>query len=192
MPQFSTKHKNREQTFSFNSFHGGYSEERSASFLNINELSSCKNMRYVKSSSDEGEQRIVLKKRPGTVRITTGAVGGVIHRCFYYKNKSQYILYSFPSLYYLADGIPTEIAMLYSFPNFTEFNSKLIIHDYGRTKYWDGTTFDTINVYHTDELLATGDGAEDDFEGSLDHIPVEPGTVSITFTWDFRCAYHNR
>ena len=182
MPQFSTKHKNREKTFSFNSFHGGYNEERSASFLNRNELSSCKNMRYVKSSSDEGEQRVVLKKRPGTVRITGGAVDGAIQRCFYYKNKSKYIVYSYPTLYYLAGGTPTSIGNLYSFPNFTEFNSKLIIHDSGRTKYWDGTTFDTINVYHTDELLATGDDAEDDFAGTLDHIPVEPDTVSITFT----------
>ena len=73
MPKFSTKHKQREKTFSFNSFHGGYNEERNAEFLNRNELSACKNMKFVKVSSDEGQQRVVLKKRQGTTKLSSSA-----------------------------------------------------------------------------------------------------------------------
>jgi hypothetical protein len=184
MPQFSTKHPKREQIFRFDSFHDGFNEEKTAPFLGSNELSACKNLKYVKSKTSAGE-RVTLKKRQGTTIISNSALPAAadVLACTYYINQSKYILATAAKLYYLDASLdPIEIGSIDGIPTFTEFNSKLIIHDSGITKYWDGTTFDKINKQITDELLGTGDDVEDQFTGTLANLTVEVSTISITFT----------
>ena len=187
MPRFSTKHEQREKVFRFDSFHGGYVEDRGATNLSRSELSDCKNLKYVKKTSDEGREVVTIKKRHGTIKLSNTASTNQILACTYYKAQSQYIISSYVSpninLYYLdTNRDPVLIGALDGTPTFTEFNGKLIIHDRGITKYWDGTTFDKLDMLVTDELLATGDDVEDDFAGTLSNIPVEVSSISITFT----------
>jgi hypothetical protein len=199
MPQFSTKHTKREHTLSFDSFHGGYNEERGATNLSKDELSECKNLKYVKKPNDQGREVVSLKKRHGTVRISNTAHSnsygvGRIYACTYYKEKSQYIICGIDDgwfkLYYLdTNGDPVEIGNVWTAPTFTEFNGKLIIHDGDATKAWDGANYYILPRSFYDELLATGDNAETEFTGTLTHTPVsELGHIgasvalSITFT----------
>lgn len=181
MPKFSTKHKGREQTFSFDNFSDGYNEERSASLLSRKELSACRNLKYVLKPDDSGGKRVTLRKRQGTTRISATALSSEIQAVTYYKNQSQYIIAEVSKLHYLDNaGVPVEIGTIVDVPTFTEFNSKLIIHD-GYTKTWDGTTYDRVNQLITDELLGTGDNIVTQFTGNLTGT-VELSTISITFT----------
>ena len=100
-----------------------------------------------------------------------------------YVSQNQYIVASDTKLYYLdVNSAPVLIGSISGIPTFTEFNGKLIIHDGGVTKSWDGTTFSTINNLVEDLVIETGDGATVDFTGTLADIPVESGTVTITYT----------
>jgi hypothetical protein len=100
-----------------------------------------------------------------------------------YVTQNQYIIASDTKLYYLdVNSAPVEIGSISGIPTFTEFNGKLIIHDGGVTKSWDGTTFSTINNLVEDEILGTGDGAETDFTGTIEKIPAETGTITIIYT----------
>ncbi|KKK57973.1 hypothetical protein LCGC14_3049110, partial [marine sediment metagenome] len=160
MPIVGTKHPKREYTFSFNNFSDGYTEEVSSAFLTSKELSRCKNLMYVLSQDEEGEDKITMKTRQGTEKISNTALPGAadVLATTYYKNQSQYIVATASKIYYL-DGSsdPVEIGNLDGLPIFVEFNSKLIICDGGITKSWDGSTFDKLNNYFVDESIGTGD-----------------------------------
>lgn len=194
MPRFSSRHKKREEVFRFESFHDGYTEEKEAVFLTRNQLSKCQNLRYVRDKTPEGRNVVTLKKRQGTTIITNTALAAAadVRACTYYISQSKYILATAAELYYL-DGSsdPVEIgsSFLEGVPTFTEFNGKLIIHDSGITKFWDGTTspvlgtnYGKIDKTFIDEVLATGDNSTTEFTGTLDNPPVYKGTLVITFT----------
>ena len=100
MPKFDTKHPKREQILRFDSFHDGYNQEKSAPFISRNEISECKNLKYVISRS-ENQKKITLKKRPGTVRISNSAISSKVLACTYYINQSKYIIATATKLYYL-------------------------------------------------------------------------------------------
>ncbi|PIW31237.1 MAG: hypothetical protein COW28_07555, partial [bacterium (Candidatus Ratteibacteria) CG15_BIG_FIL_POST_REV_8_21_14_020_41_12] len=71
-------------------------------------------------------------------------------------------------LYYLDSNYdPVEIGDIAGIPTFTEFHGKLIIHDGGVTKAWNGTVFEILNNLITDEIIGTGDNAETEFSGAL-------------------------
>jgi len=187
MPMFSTKHKGREKSFSIKSFHEGYSQEQNPAFLTINQLSECKNLKYVVKQLSDGSRVVTLSKRPGTTKISSSALpsSADVRACTYYYNQSKYILATDTKLYYLdAAFAPVEIgsSFLDGVPTFTEFNSKLIIHDGGKTKYWDGTTADTIDKSIVDEVLGTGDNAVTQFTGTFSNIPITVSTITISYT----------
>ena len=126
MPQFSTKHTQREQTFQFESFDKGYNQEKTATFLDINELYECNNLKYVAK-----QKKVTLKKRQGTAIISNSALPAAadVKACTYYIDQSQYILATATKLYYLdSSDDPVEIGTIEGVPTFTEFNSKLIIN----------------------------------------------------------------
>jgi len=189
--QFSSKHKQREQTFMFDGFEDGYTQEKSDAFLSKNELSSCMNLKYVSRKTDLGK-KVSLRKRPGTIRVSNTALPGSseVMAATYYINQAKYILATTTRLYYL-DRLynPIEIGTIEGIPTFTEFNSKLIIHDGGTTKSWDGTIFQKIHRTFIDELLATGDNSETEFTGTFSNPTIVESThesvatpLSITFT----------
>jgi len=185
MATFSTKHPKREQTFPIRSFSEGLNQDVSSQTLPVTALTKCMNMRYVMSKTVEGTPIVSLKVRQGTEKISTSALPSAadVQACTRYIAGSQYILATASKLYYLNSSYtPVEIGDIEGIPTFTEFHGKLIIHDGGITKAWDGTTFEKLNNFITDELLATGDNAETEFSGTLDHYPVEPTTLAITFT----------
>jgi hypothetical protein len=187
MPTFSTKHKGRDKSFSIKSFHDGYSQEQNAAFLTQNQLSECKNLKYVIKKLTDGTSVVTLAKRPGTALISGTALSGAadVMACTYYEAESKYIIATATKLYYLdASSDPQEIgtSFLDGVPTFTEFNGKLIIHDSGITKYWDGTTADKIDKSIIDEVLGTGDNAETQFTGTFANIPITVSTITITFT----------
>jgi hypothetical protein len=189
MPKFSSKHGKDEQVFRFSGFDGGYVEDTEAQSLSLTQLSECMNLKYVVAKDG-----VVLNVRQGTTLVSNSALPAAadVLACTYYINASKYILATATKLYYL-DGSsdPVEIgsSFLDGVPTFTEFNSKLIIHDSGITKFWDGTTspvldtnYGKIDKTFIDELLATGDNAETEFSGQLDNRPLTPGTLAISFT----------
>ncbi len=183
MPVVSTKHKDREQTFSFRNFNGGYNQDIAAPFLAINELSRCKNLKYVSSVDGQGNPVVTLKKRQGTELVSTAAISAAVQACFYYVNQAQYIVATTAKLYYLdASFAPVEIGNIDGLPTFTEFHDKLIIHDSGITKAWNGTTLETLACWYEDEIIETGNGATVDFTGTLAHPQIVPGSLTITFT----------
>lgn len=59
---------------------------------------------------------------------------------------------------------------------------KLWIADGGKLKYYDGTTYGTIDdlIYFT-ENIGTGDGATTSYSYTTKNIPVSPTSVSITY-----------
>jgi len=186
MPIVGTKHPKREYTFSFNNFVDGYTEEVSSAFLTSKELSRCKNLMYVLSQDEEGEDKITMKMRQGTEKISNTALPGAadVLATTYYKNQSQYIEATASKIYYLDGSFdPVEIGNLDGLPIFVEFNSKLIICDGGITKSWDGSTFDKLNNYFVDESIGTGDNAETEYSGTVTNPPVEASSISdISFT----------
>jgi len=189
MPTFSSKHKGKEKTFKFSGFDGGFIQGKEAQSLNINQLSECMNLKY---SLDK--DLVILNVRPGTTKISNSALPDAadVLACTYYISASKYILATAAQLYYL-DGSddPVEIGtdFLEGIPTFSEFNEKLIIHDSGITKFWDGTTspvldtnYGKIDKTFVDEVLATGDNAETEFTGTLTNPPLTVNTLVITFT----------
>jgi hypothetical protein len=69
-----------------------------------------------------------------------------------------------------------------SVPTFTEFNGKLIIHDGGVTKAWNGTTLETLNGLVEDEIIGTGNNTETHFTGNLAHLTAKSASLTITYT----------
>jgi hypothetical protein len=192
MPKFSSKHKGREQVFKFDSFQGGYTEEIAPAFLSTNQLSECQNMKYVLSENDAGEKKVTIKNRQGTTIISNTAIATDVLACTYFIGSSKYILATATKLYYLdSSDDPVEIGtnLLDGVPTFTEFNSKLIIHDSGITKFWDGTTspvldtnYGKIDKTFIDEILATGDNTETEYTGTLTNVPMTVASLVVTFT----------
>jgi len=60
---------------------------------------------------------------------------------------------------------------------------KLWIADGGKLKYWDGSTFGTIDdfLYH-DELVGTGNGTTKSYAYSTSEVPVSPNSVKVKYT----------
>jgi hypothetical protein len=192
MPKFSSKHgKNLLPPLKF-SFNGGYLQDKEAQNLSIDELTECMNMRYRLD-----REEVALNVRQGAVKISNSALPSAadVMACTYYINASKYILATATKLYYL-DGSsdPVEIgsSFLEGIPTFTEFNSILIIHDSGITKYWDGTTSPVLNTNYgklvksyADEVLvaaASIDGTTTEFSGTLTNPAVKVSTLTISFT----------
>ena len=180
MPKFSSKHGKREQLFKFSGFDGGYVQDKEAQSLGLTQLSECMNLKY-------GLQKdgVVLNVRQGTTKISNTALTAAadVMACTYYINQSKYILATATKLYYL-DGSsdPVEIGSIDGIPTFKEFNGKLIIHDSGITKSWDGTTFKKITKLFMDEILGTGDDTTTQFTGNLANLTVVVSSITITFT----------
>lgn len=183
MPKYATKHKGREDTMRFDSFHDGWNQEKTAAFIGHNELSACSNLKYV-TKKTAGSPRVTVKVRQGTVKISNSALPSAadVLAATYYVGDTKYVIATAAKLYYLDAGLdPVEIGDIDGIPTFTEFNSKLIIHDSGITKSWDGTTFDKVNKLISDELLSTGDNSTTQFTGTLSNLAVEVSSISITF-----------
>jgi hypothetical protein len=129
MATFSSKHPKREKTFSITSFHEGYTEETLPSFLSVNQLYECHNLKYVLGTNQFGENRVSVRKRQGTTIISNSALPSAadVLACTYYINASKYILATATKLYYLDGSLdPVEIgsSFLEGVPTFTEFNSR--------------------------------------------------------------------
>jgi len=194
MAKFSSKHKDVERMFEFSTFTGGYMEDIDPSFLSSNQLSEALNVKYLISENELGEKKVTLKKRQGTVLISNSSLplSSDIMACTKYIAQSKYIIATSTRLYYLdSSGDPVEIgnSFLDGIPTFTEFNGKLIIHDGGITKYWDGTTSPVLDTNYgkikrlfQDELLGTGDNVVVIFSGTLDHPAAFQSSITITFT----------
>lgn len=180
MPRFYTKHPDRQQTFRFSGFDGGYVEDKEAQNIGLNQLSACMNMKYLLDKDG-----VTLTVRQGTTKISNSVLPAAadVKACTYYVAQAKYILATASKLYYLDASLdPVEIGSLDGIPTFTEFNSKLIIHDTGVTKSWNGTTFTKIPKYYMNEILGTGDGETVIFSGNLDHLTVKTSSISITYT----------
>ena len=184
MPKLSQKHE-KQTILKELSFSGGINWSIPSTALALNELYLCNNMEYLFSKDDQGNTRATLRKRPGTVKIshTTLPSGANVKAVYYYKTHTQYILATATKLYYL-DGSydPVEIGTIQGVPTFTEFNGKLIIHDSGTTKAWDGTTFETLDCTYTNENIGTGDGAETSFSGTIANPVITGSSLTITAT----------
>jgi len=183
MPKFSTKHEGREQTFSFTSFIEGLNQDIAALLLPPTALSKCSNMKYAISTDIEGNQLVTIKKRQGTTKITATALASSVLAETYYVAQSQYVIADSAKLYYLDAALkPVEIGAIDGIPTFTEFHDKLIIHDSGITKAWNGTTFETLNGLVDDEIIETGDNSETEFAGTLAHTAVAASSLTIEYT----------
>jgi hypothetical protein len=184
MAVFSSKHGKRAQSFFINSFSEGLNQEIAPLHLPNTALTRCKNMKYAIQKLSDGTNIIVVKKRQGTEKITATALSGAVVAETYYAARSQYIVATTSNVYYLnASYVPVLIGAIEGKPTFTEFHGKLIIHDGGITKAWNGTTFETLNNLITDELLTTGGNVgKVDYTGTFAHLPIQAGSVTITYT----------
>ena len=186
MAKFASLHDKREQTFKMRNFPDGLNKEISAPALPPTTLTKCKNMRYVFNQSVDGQKIVLLKKRQGTEKISASAIASAVTACTYYIADTAYLVATATNLYELADGtlIPSAtLGALSGTPTFTEFHGKLIIHDSGVTKVWDGTTFAALGGAHDDEIIGTGDNfGTVAFSGTLQSPPITAGSLVITFT----------
>lgn len=186
MPQFNSRHGKREQTFFLRNFPDGLNKEISAPALPPTTLTKCKNMKYLFNQSVDGQKVVILKKRQGTIKISSSAIGSAVLAETYYVADAHYIIATDAALYELdpVTFAPSgSLGSLSGTPTFTEFNGKLIIHDSGVTKNWDGTTFAAIGGTHTDEIIGTGDNfGTAAFSGTLQSPPITAGSLVITFT----------
>ena len=181
MPRFSSKHGKADQTFKFAGFAGGYIQDKEAQSLGLQNLSECMNMKYAKDK----EGTVIMNVRQGTTLISNSALPAAadVLACTYYVNDAKYILATATKLYELDASLdPNEIGTIEGVPTFNEFNGKLIIHDTGIMKSWDGTTFTKIPKLWMNEILGTGDDVEDQFTGNLDNLTVKTSSITISFT----------
>lgn len=182
MAKFSTKHGDREKTFSMMNFSGGLNEEIAGHHLPVTSLTQCCNMRYLK----DGDQTI-LAMRQGLTKISKTAGLTAYGGCTYYKAGAKYVVATSGSLWYL-DGSydPARIDSVSDHidgtPTFTEFHGKLIIHDSGVTKAWNGTTYEKLPCRYDDVAIETGDGSTVEFDGTLANPVVTSTTLTITYT----------
>ncbi len=191
MAKFSSKHKDRIQDFFVKTFADGLNMDVSPSFLPTTALTRCKNMRYFQSKAVDGTPVVMVRKRQGTQVITTTAHSAPILACTYYISDpagSKYIVATATTIHELNDGATTfapstSLGTIEGRPTFTEFKGKLIIHDSGHTKAWNGTTFETLGGLHEDEIIGTGDNfGTTAFSGTLQSPPITAGSLIITFT----------
>jgi hypothetical protein len=164
-------------------FSDGLNQDIAPINLPITALTRCKNMKYAINKSVDGQNTIVLKARQGTEKLSATALASEMKACTYYIAGSQYIVATSSKVYYLNGSYaPVEIGSISGTPTFTEFKGKLIIHDSGVTKAWNGTTFETLTGLYTNEIIGTGDGGTVDFTGTLDYPAIKPGSLTITYT----------
>ena len=183
MAKFSSKHEKRDVTFFMRDFSEGLCQESSPVNLPSTALTRCKNMRYLLDKSADGQSLVALSKRQGTEKISATALASAMKACTYYLAGAQYIVATAAKLYYLdASFIPVEIGTINGLPTFTEFKGKLIIHDSGVTKAWNGTTFEILNCLYKDEIIGTGDNTKVTFTGTLARPTVKPASLTITYT----------
>lgn len=184
MALFSSKHGKREQQFFIKSFDAGYQMDKSPSSIPFNALSKCMNMQYYLDRNADGSVSVKLRKRRGTEKLSTTDLGDAVRACTYFVYQGYYVLATAEKVYYLDKSTmaATEIGSISGVPTFTEFHNKLIIHDGGTTKAWDGTTFETLNKLISDEAIETGNNSDVAFSGTLANTPVEAGTLTITYT----------
>jgi hypothetical protein len=186
MAKFSTKHKDRTQDFFIKTFTDGLNQDVSPSFLPTTALTRCKNMRYFMSKAVDGSPVVMVRKRQGTDKISATALASAMTSCTYYIVDSHYIVATNDHVYELDSStlVPAEISdiAMEGRATYTEFHGKLIIHDTGATKAWNGTTFEKLNNLHTDELLGTGNNATTQFTGNLGHVVAKSASLTITFT----------
>lgn len=185
MAKISTRHKGRESAFRFDSFYNGVKTTENAFDPSPNSLTACQNMSYGIRESN-GKQYVFLKKRRGTTKLTTSVAPARIIASTYYNSESQYIIATASKLYYLNSGVPTEIGDLtgvtsVSKPRFTEYNGKLIIHQIGGTKVWDGSTYDDLDATIENEDIGSGDGTTVNFTGYLAQPEIETSSITITY-----------
>lgn len=183
--RFGSKHKDREKQFSFSGFEGGLNTDVQATSLAVNQLSQCKNMKYMIGKKEDGTPTVVLKTRQGTTKISSAALSGGadIVACTYFIKDAHYIVATTTKVYELDGNLaPVEIGTISGTPTFTEFNEKLIIHDGSTTKAWNGTTFETLTSYYEDVSLGTGDGGTTNYTGSLAGTTVKTSSITITYT----------
>lgn len=182
MAKVSSRHPQRDKTFSFNSFDYGLDKESSPVNLPITALTKAKNVKYKLTKDANGQSIVIIQKRQGTQVISASAISAPIVACTYYYAQAQYIIASATTLYYLdASYAPQTIGTISGTPTFTEFHGKLIIHDGGVTKAWNGTTFETLNCLYDDVAIETGNNSDTVFTGTL-NAPVAASTITITYT----------
>lgn len=185
----SSKHE-KQDVVKLLSWSGGLNEELDPSAISLNELSAAQNIQYYDWTDGEGNKQTGIELRHGTTKISSYALpaGADVEACYYYKTHTQYILATSSKLYYLGvvaeqgSLAPIEIGSISGVPTFTEFNGKLIVHDSGVTKAWNGTTFETLACTYEDENIGTGDGAETHFTGTLSNPTVTVSSITITAT----------
>ncbi|MDO8734058.1 MAG: ubiquitin-activating E1 FCCH domain-containing protein, partial [Elusimicrobiota bacterium] len=190
MPQFNTRHGKREQSFFMHTFPDGLNQELAPAFIPNTALSECKNIKYAFNQAPDGQKFVILKKRQGTEALTTTAHSAAILAATYYIADAQYIIATATTVHELTAGSGTlvpssSLGTISGIPTFTEFRGKLIIHDSGVTKAWNGTTFETLTCLYTDELIETGDGSTTKFAGTLAKPAVRPGATPYFLTIDF-------
>ena len=185
MAKFDTKHPKREQTFFIKTFSDGLNQDVSPSFLATTALTKCKNMKYFLDNVGDGSKIVQVRKRQGTEKISGSALASAMKACTYYIADSHYIVTTLTKAYELnsVTKIPAEIGTIEGLPTFTEFKGKLVIHDSGHTKAWNGTTFETLGGLHENEIIGTGDNFGTlAFSGILANPPITIGSLIITFT----------
>lgn len=182
MPKHKARHE-IESDIKFVSFSRGLNEEVSSRFLSRDELSKCVNFKYGGKFGTEGTVT-TLRLRQGTEKISNTALSGgaAVKSATYYMAQSKYVLATASKLYYLdASYDPVEIGNLDGIPTFTEFAGKLIVHDSGITKAWDGTTLETLYDRYDDVTIGTGNGEKTNFTGTLAYPAVLASSVTIEY-----------
>ena len=184
MAQFSNKHGKRMQDFFIKTFSEGLNQEKAPQFLPATALSRCNNMKYSLSKTADGAPVVQLQQRQGTEKISSTALASAVLACTYYVKDAHYITATATKVYELNDSTfaQTEIGTISGRPTFSEFHDKLIVHDSGVTKAWNGTTFETLTCLYQNEVIGTGNNATVAFNGTLSHPAVKVGSLTITYT----------
>lgn len=188
MPRVASQHRGRDFDKAFRNFTGGFVEDQSALVIPATQLADVMNFQYF-LALDEGQQpTIILQLRPGTKQISNTAITGTPTAVGKFVNEDTYLIATASKLYYLdSSDDPVEIGDLSGTPTFSEFNQKLIVHDGGVTKGWDGTkpvrhisngTFETGAV--TGWGVAELNGA--DATVAIDSTVYDSGSYSLKLT----------
>lgn len=166
----------RAKIISFQDFVGVVNTREPAS-LNTNELVNCSNLYVTPQGS--------LKARPGLEVVGTLASADFRSIGYFSKTGKLYLasgteLYEFdPSA-----GTFTSIGSVDS-PDcvFVSAFDKLWIADGGILKYYDGTTFGTVEDFiYKYQNIGAGDGTTTTFTAVLQEVPVTPNSVSVEYT----------